>query len=855
LSRPPVHHEVLPNGAELLLLEAHAAPVAAVQLWVRAGAADERPGEEGLAHFHEHMLFKGTERRGVGDVAAEIEGAGGRVNAYTSLDLTVYHATLPSAALAIGADVLADAVIRPRFDPDEIAREREVVLEEIRRSDDTPSRVLNDAVFARAWQAHPYRFPILGTPESVAAFDRERVSAFFRRWYGAENLLAVAVGDFETTRARELLAAALADARPGAARRARPVEPEPAGPRIAVLRRAFERAGVEIVWQSVGLAHPDTPHLDLLALVLGQGDSSRLSRRVREREELAESVDAWSYTPLDPGVFGVGLETEPERAAEAIEAVAAEIERVRREPVGHDELEKARANFLAMEHFERESVGGLARKLGGFHTLAGGFAHEQAYFEAVRRATPADLLAAARRWLGPERLAAGVLLPEAADVALDEGAVADAFARGAERTARAFALPARARAAEGIASYRLPCGAALHVAPRRDVPVVAARAAFFGGLLAESEADAGITSFLTSMWLRGTRARSAADFARTVESLAADVDGFSGRSSLGATLECTSDKLAPVLELFAELLLEPALEPEELERERRETLAGIARREDQLGERAFLLFQEHLYRSHPYRLPLDGSEASVKRFTSERLAEHHARLVRAENLVVGVAGDVDPDAAAALFAARLADLPAGGFERPAPPDEPPPREIRVAELRKPRAQAHLVLGFRGLTVADPDRHALEVACQVLSGQSGRLFLELRDRRSLAYSVSAMNVEGVAPGWFAVYIGTAPEKLDAARDGMLRELERLVQEPLPAAELESAKRHLVGTFGIDQQRCAVRAAHLSLDALYGLGPDESQRYAEKIEAVGVEDALRVVRRVIDLDAYTLAVIRP
>ncbi|MGI9589925.1 MAG: M16 family metallopeptidase, partial [Myxococcota bacterium] len=129
------------------------------------GSADERPFESGLAHFHEHMLFKGTERRGVGEVAGEIEGAGGRINAFTSLDVTVYHATLPSDELELGIDVLADAVLHSAFDPEEIAREIEVVLEEIRRSEDSPGHVLGNAVFAEAFRVHPYGAPILGSPE------------------------------------------------------------------------------------------------------------------------------------------------------------------------------------------------------------------------------------------------------------------------------------------------------------------------------------------------------------------------------------------------------------------------------------------------------------------------------------------------------------------------------------------------------------------------------------------------------------------------------------------------------------------------------------------------------------------
>ena len=193
MTKTTVHREILPNGLTVLLRPHAVAPVAEVQIWARVGSADERPGEEGLAHFFEHMLFKGTARRGVGDVAGEIEGAGGRINAYTSYDVTVYHATVPSSATALGVDVLADAVRHSVFDPAEIEREVEVVLEEIRRGEDSPGQVLGNAVFAEVFRAHPYRFPILGTPASVSTFSRERVLAFHRRWYTPDNLMVIVV--------------------------------------------------------------------------------------------------------------------------------------------------------------------------------------------------------------------------------------------------------------------------------------------------------------------------------------------------------------------------------------------------------------------------------------------------------------------------------------------------------------------------------------------------------------------------------------------------------------------------------------------------------------------------------------
>jgi zinc protease len=381
------------------------------------------------------------------------------------------------------------------------------------------------------------------------------------------------------------------------------------------------------------------------------------------------------------------------------------------------------------------------------------------------------------------------------------------------------------------------------------------RAAFLGGLLSEREDTAGLTGFLTSMWLRGTQQRSYADFARSVENLAAEIDGFAGRSSLGLTLEVPSAQLDPALELFTEVLLRPGFDRLEIEHERHDTLAALTRREDRLGERAFDLFLHSLYPTHPYRFPVLGAKASVRRIDRTALESHHAHYVRATNCVVAVAGDVDPDAVAARFSALLADLPGGAFVRPQHVPDEPPREPREAVLRKRREQAHLVIGFPGLTVHDEDRHALEIVSQLLAGQGGRLFLELRDRRSLAYSVTAMNVEGADPGFFAVYIGTAPEKLELAKQGMLEELERIVSSPPTEDELRRAQHYLAGNFAIDLQRSSARAAHAAQDALFGLGPDAHLRYADEIHAVTKEDVLRVAKRVIDLRAYVLAVVKP
>jgi len=855
LSHSDIRCEILPNGLTVLLNPTDLSPVAEIQLWASVGSADELASESGLAHFHEHMLFKGTERRAVGDVAGDVEGAGGRINAFTSFDVTCYHATLPKDQFEIGVDVLTDALLHSTFAPEEIEREIEVVLEEIRRSEDSPTQVLGQAVLGECYRQHPYRAPILGTRESVSTFSRERVQAFYERWYTPENLLAVAVGDFDAARLIEQLDAAFEGRPRGRAERSRTPEPRQSERRIVVCARPFERVNMEIAFPGVRLRDPDCAAMDLLAFILGNSESSRLNRHVKERDGLVDRIDAYSYTPMDPGMTNVSIGTDIGRALDSIAAVVREIERVRVEAVSNEELERARINFLAAEHFERESVSGMAQKLASFQTTAGDYREETRYLERIRNAKAEDLLRVARKYLAPERMTVGAVLAEADAVRLDAASVDAAIARGLQQTQRSLALPARTTKLQAIHAFQLTNGANLFVLPRRSVPVVAARAAFLGGTLAEDETHAGITNFLTAMWLRGTRSHSTADFARATENIAADIDGFSGRNSLGATLECPVQALDATLELFSELLLEPAFDPDEIERERSDTLAAIERREDRLAQLVYLLFAQTHYRHHPYRLSTLGSAESVLRFDADLLRAHHARLIRGENMVIAVVGDVNPDAAATRFSARLAAIPNGGFQAPCPPLEDAPREIREAELRKDRAQAHLVIGFRGVTIADPDRFALEVIAQLLAGQGGRLFLELRDRRSLAYAVNATNTEGIAPGFFTVYIATAPDKLEAARTGMFEELEKLVQQSPSDGELERAKRYLIGNHAIDLQRDAAHAGLISLNALYGLGADADYTFPSQIAAIDKEDILRVARRIIDLDAYTLAQIRP
>ena len=250
-----------------------------------------------------------------------------------------------------------------------------------------------------------------------------------------------------------------------------------------------------------------------------------------------------------------------------------------------------------------------------------------------------------------------------------------------------------------------------------------------------------------------------------------------------------------------------------------------------------------------------GEPETVAGFTVEDLAGHADRLVTAERAAIAVVGDVDPEVVGRLVESRFDSMQTGKDRFALPREEPRGVGIRETELIMDRAQAHLVIGFRGITLGDPDRYALELIAQILAGQGGRLFLDLRDRQSLAYTVSASNVEGLAPGYFTIYIATAPEKIERARAGIFEEIDRLVSRPPSPQELQHAIRFGTGTFAIGSQRSHSRAAQIALDSIYGLGPDHSQAYPEAIARVTPEDVLRVAQRIFRLDAYSESAVHP
>ncbi len=845
----------LDNGLTVLLEENHSAPVVAVNVWVKVGSACEEDGEYGIAHVHEHMVFKGTEKRGVGEIARIIEGDGGDINAFTSFDETVYYVVIAGRFLDTALDVLSDAMENSSFDAQELQKELQVVLEEIRRGEDSPQRNLSERLFSEAYTVHPYRRPVIGSKESVSGFTREKIINFYKKWYSPNNMVLVVVGDFDTRKVVPKIKETFGTLKPRTLPECLiPEEPAQKEMRAVVFDKKVQEGYFSLAFHTTDARNDDTPVLDVISNILGGGDSSRLYRRVKEDKGLVSNIYSYSFTPKYPGLFAVGGTLDPDKAGGAFSEIIKETYLLKYEPVSYEELSRAKVNIESNSIYTKETMQGQAQKLGYYEVEAGDYKYEDEYLKKVSLVTQEDIIRVARKYFRNSNLTTAFLLPTG-QVTIEEKEIIDIANRSAQALEKELSLLS-IKSSRDVKKAVLDNGITVLIKQNHSVPLFAARAAFLGGVRFEDERDNGVSNFLSEMFTRGTKSRSAEEIAREIESIAGEVSGFSGRNSFGVTVESLSRNLDQAIDIFADVIMNPSFDPEEIERARRDILSAINRQGDNLLRTTINLFLSTLYRENPYRFDVLGTKETISDMTRDDLISFYQKYVRPENMVISVVGNVDEDRVLSMLESYFGEMEKGRFSPPQVKPEPPPNQVRTAEVeQKDKAQTHIILGFLAPTLKDPDQYPFEVLNAILSGQGGRLFLELRDKRSLAYTVTSFFTPGLEPGFFGVYIGCAPEKQTEAIQGIKEQLAMVLEKGVTDEELKRAQNYLVGNFEIGLQQNSAQAAKIAFDELYGLGWDEYKRYPEEIYSVTQDDIQRVARKYIDLDKYTLAIVKP
>jgi len=859
--------ETLPNGLRVFLKPIPGSPTVSTMMAYKVGSSDEELDATGLSHYLEHLMFKGTEKLMPGDIDRLTQRAGGRNNAYTSEDMTVYHFDFAADQWETGLNIEADRMRNLRIDAKhEFEQEKGAVISELQMNEDQPYDLEYKEILPLLFgKTTPYGHPVIGEREHVRGATATIIKGHYDRWYYPNNASLIVCGGFDEAKAlakiKELFGKIpkgdlpSRKPTPQAEPRSQPVKKE--------MPSKFDVPRMIMGFNTVRQGHPDFYALEVAQAVLSSGRTSRLYKKLVEETNVASEIACGQNAGRYPGWFAVQMELlkdQPRDKAELL--VLDEFKKLANEPVSDAELKRVQRAMLSGAVFGREGAHELADSIARGVTV-NDLDYLKNYLVRINAVTTADVQAVAKKYLdankrvvvwsvpGPAR--GGAEKPPA-----EKGGFPTALrghgGRGhATLTARAAEGGGSAFSLKGTKRVQLPNGLTLLLLENHRLPIVTVEAYVRNVRLTEPANMAGVASLVGSLLDEGTATRKGPEIAATIE----DVGGSLSFGASGGSVRVLAPDRTLGLELLIDCLTRPSFPSDALERKRAQTLSAIDDAEKRADSQAQRKFSETIYGpNHPMGRPAMGKRPIVEKLTGHDCRSFHAARYLPNLTVMAIVGDFDSQKVIDEVTRLTAHWKS---QTPIAPQLPPvekPADFKQTVLTMPQAeQLYFFLGHPGIRRDNPDYYKLLVMDNVLGtgpGFTDRLSARLRDREGLAYSVSAAITSTAAeqPGTFTCYISTFPDKFAAVKDGFLIELRRIRETPPTVEEVEDAKKYLLGSVAFRFTTNDAVASQLLLVERFHLGFGYLDDYKSAVAGVTPADVQAVARKYIDPEHMVL-----
>ena len=830
LAREPFRVVLPENGLTVILQENHSSPVVNLRFYVKAGSIYE--GEYlgcGISHFLEHLVANGaTATRTAEEYELEVENIGGGSNAYTTKDHTCYFIETSSEHFDKALDLLADKAMNIDITQEVVDTQKGIIVREINMGYDEPGRRIYNMFGEVMFREQPHKYPVIGYVENFERLTREDAIKYHANFYVPNNIVFVAAGDFDTSEAYEKIREAFS----GFERR--PVEfpaihDEPAqmGRRELREERDLEMAYVRVGFHTVPFTNPDMYPLDILSHVLSEGRSSRLHQRLVDELGLVYGVSTYSHTPsYDAGTFGVVMTLDPANIDAAIEVALDEIYALKTSRVSSNELRKAKKIKTAEFYYEQQELEGRASSLGTSELGAGNPEFwGRIYAERIQDTTAEEIRDVVNRYFIDDNIGIAILEPKRGEESADVRSIDDAPEVG------------------DIEKHVMDNGLTVLIKENHTNPVVSVGSFTLAGALMDPEGGSGLANFVADMMPRGTKKRTGGKIAETFDSMGTSYNCSANHTRIQSEMTLLTEDLDVGLTVFADILMNPKFNTNEMEKARELIQANLAGRGDDWNADAMDRMLIELFEEHPYGKCPIGTTETIAAFTRDDLVLHHATYVTPNNTVITVFGDVDGDAALAMVARAFRGWKPGNDVTPRSVSQPARTEPETMTSYHERAQTVIFRGYRGMPYSSSDGYAMDVLDAVISGiyyPGGWLHTDLRGNQ-LVYVVHAYNFTGFDTGYFGIYAATFEEALDQAMEIIDGHMERIATELVADDELEKAKQLCVIMRQTSRQTNSSQANDAGIAELYGLGYDHTDDYARKIKAVTGDQVLAVAQK--------------
>lgn len=842
----------LPNGLTVMLQDDKRFPLVSMRLYVHAGSAYETPKEAGISHLLEHMVFQGTTTRGTGDISKEIEAMGGYLNAATSFDYTVYITDLPSENWRTGLDVLKDMAFNASVDAKALESEKEVVIAELKRGEDSPSNKLFQQLQTSTLAATPYKHPIIGYEDVIRSITREDILDYVARHYQPQSMLLLVVGDIDDKAMRaeiEKLYGGLKNTRGYAVPEAVSIASLPQNsPVIHIERGHWNKIYMGMAFPVVGQRDAQTVQIDVLVSLLGGGKTSYLYRKYKYDLQLVDSISMSNYSFERIGLLYLTAVLDEDKFPAFWAELNKDLANADNISFTQEELERIKINTENDLFRSKETLSGLASKLGYFTFFDQGEHGEANYLFALQQTTLEELKGKMSGILDRERMSVAILTPENAPKGLNETSVRKTLDKSWPAVKTAQKKEKAKASVEGPEIINIGKGRTLILQADNTLPYISGSLMFTGGDALLDEQVQGLASVTASVLTKGTADLNATEVEDYLADRASSLGTGAGRQSFSLSFTCPERFSGDIFSLLQDTMTRPAFRSEEFNRVKQNQVSAIKSSEDQPLGLAFRHLFPFLFGQHSYGYLQLGTIEEVDKFKVEQ-AIAYWNIQKEQPWVLSICGNFDREAV--IAAAKRLPSPRG---RQLSIDAPEWGKEKELIMHLPgRQQSHVLLVFPTAEIGSDDAPALNLLQSVLSGMSGILFTELRDKQGLGYTVTAMPWVSQKAGMLIFYIGTEPDKVEQAKKGFVDVVNSVLANPLPGDMLERGKSGIRGDYYRGMQSLGARSGEAATLFTLGLPLDSSRKEIEQVAKITPEQLQKIAIKYLDLNkAYWVEV---
>ncbi len=833
----------LDNGQTVIIQEVRNNPIVTIDTWIKTGSIDEDDSNNGVAHFLEHLFFKGTKNHAPGEFDKILETKGAITNAATSKDFTHYYITIPSKDFDLAMELHADMLLNPMIPRNEMEKERKVVLEEINKDSNSPQKKLYESIDSMLYTNHPYKRRVIGRSDVIETITREKVLEFYNAHYSPSNMVTLVVGDVDTNCALSKIKEVFKGDVKKSEKNVYPKEKQLTEQKKHVEYGSEQSGYMLIGFRGTSISDKDSYAMDILATILGEGRSSVLNQVLKEKKRLAFSVDAGNLTYKDDGIFYISANFEPDKCKSVQDVIFDEIKKIQDKGVTNEQLSLAKNLIERTTYYSRESVSNISNEIGYTVALTGDIKFYDNYLQNIKNVSAEEVKRVANKYLGVNKSALSILLPD------DKKDIPVANKKIENNTSANFVSEN-----SQTQKYNLSNGSTLLYTKNDFNDIIAISISAKGGQLLENKA--GVALVTGNSLIKGTKTYSPVELSLILEDNGIKIVPSVSADAFSISVLTTKDEYEKTIEMLNEIINNPAFDEVEIGKIKSDNLNQIKANKDIPLKVVLEKYRELIFQNSPYTISSNVLEKNLPDISRDDVISYYNKIFEPQNIIISVNGNVDKDRIVNDFG-KIFDKPNTGkkFEykgfdklisKPTAP--------RIATQHADTETAWIMLGWQTDGIDNPKDYAvLQIMDSILGGgMSSRLFKDLREKEGLAYQLGSGLSQHVLRGSFVLYIGTNPATLEKAKKGLFEEINRLKTEYVGDKELRDAKEKLIGNYVIGLETNLEKAAMIGKYETMGLGYEFKDTYIDLINSVTDTDIIEVANKYFD-DNYILSVV--